>query len=57
MEITQREMETLGLQARSALWAVSGHNIIYNAFVRVCDPSLGEFKILVRNTEECILEF
>lgn len=41
IEITQRGMETLGLQARSALWAVSGHNILYNAFIGNCDPSFG----------------
>lgn len=41
-EITQREMETLGLQARSALWAeCQGTRSYINAFIGACDPSSG----------------
>lgn len=39
------------------LGRVSGHDVLYNAFIGDCDPSLGVFKILVRNVEECFLEF
>lgn len=46
-----------GITGQVCIVGSPGHNILYSAFVGVSDPSLGEFKILVRNTEECILEF